>query len=133
MATSSKFNTPTESQVENDILMFLSRIKGGYFWKNTSGGFFDGTSFRRQSSPFAIRGTSDILGVFEGRFVCFEVKAKGGKASSHQLAFIKKIQSAGGLGSVVDSVEKVQQCFSEWFGVSSELDFSRASEKEPKD
>ena len=117
MAVSTKSNTPSESQVENDILVFLSKIKNGYFWKNTTGGFFDGTRFRRHSSPFAINGTSDILGVYDGRFVAFEVKALGGKATKEQLAFIEKIRSRGGVGSVVNSVQTVRQCFLEWFDV----------------
>lgn len=117
MVISSKSNTLTEAQIENDILNFLSKVKGGFFWKNTSGGFYDGNRFRKHASPFAINGTSDILGIYAGRFVCFEVKARGGKASKEQLAFIERVQSRGGVGSVVNSVEKVRQCFLEWFDV----------------
>lgn len=95
----------------------LSRAKGGFFWKNTSGGFFDGKKMRRHSSPFAIKGTSDILGVYQGRFICFEVKSLTGKPTKEQLAFIKKVETFGGLGSVVNSAEKVRECFLTWFDV----------------
>lgn len=110
-------STKSESQIENEILVYLARIKGGFFWKNTSGGFFDGKAFRRHASPFAIRGTSDILGIYAGRFVCFEVKSAKGRPSVEQLLFIQKVQSVGGVGAVVNSVEKVRECFLEWFDV----------------
>lgn len=107
----------SESQIENDILTMLSRAKGGFFWKNTSGGFFDGKRMRRHASPFAIKGTSDILGVYQGRLVVLEVKSLKGKATKEQLIFIEKVKSVGGVGSVVNSVESVRACFLEWFDV----------------
>lgn len=115
----------SESIVENEILSMLAKSKRGYFWKNTSSGFFDGKSFRRHASPFAINGTLDILGVFDGRFVALEVKKFDGKpaikkASQAQLAFIENIRSRGGVGSVVDSAESVRECFLKWFDVCLE-------------
>lgn len=81
----------------------------GFFWKNASGGFFDGNTFRKHTSPFAINGTSDILGILQGgRFVALEVKDKG-KASKAQLVFIKKVKELGGVGGVVRSVCQVQE------------------------
>ena len=98
-----------EYLVEHEILTWLAKSGIGFFWKNTSGGFFDGTKWRKHASPFAINGTSDILGVLNGgRFVALEVKDKG-TANDQQLAFIKKVQLLGGLGAVVKSVDQVKQ------------------------
>ena len=95
--------------IENKILQYLAKLNIGFFWKNASGGFFDGTTFRKHASPFAINGTSDILGVLKsGRFVALEVKDKG-KLSKAQEAFIQKVMSCGGLASVVHSVDDVRQ------------------------
>lgn len=92
----------------------------GFFWKNTSGGFHDGTRFRKHSSIFAINGTSDILGIISGgRFVALEVKDKG-KASKEQLVFIQKVKEMGGIGAVVRSVHQARQALEEEGVVFSE-------------
>ena len=97
-----------EYLVEHKILTYLSSLGIGFFWKNTSSGFFDGEKFRKHNSPFAINGTSDILGVLKGgRFVALEVKDKG-TATNEQRAFISKVQALGGLGAVVRSVDQVE-------------------------
>jgi Holliday junction resolvase len=53
------------------------------------------------------RGVPDILAVISGRFVAIEVKAKGGKASKLQLAQLRRIEAAGGIAMVVESVDEV--------------------------
>lgn len=84
-------------------------MKIGFFWKNTSGGFFDGKSFRRHASPYAIRGTSDILGILNGgRFVALEVKDKSG-ITEEQAVFIRKVVELGGVGACVRSLDDVRK------------------------
>lgn len=99
-----------EYLVEHEILTWLASLGIGFFWKNTSGGFFDGTKWRKHASPFAINGTSDILGVLlgGGRLCAFEVKDEG-NATPEQLAFIRKVRECGGVGGVVRSVDQVRQ------------------------
>jgi penicillin-binding protein-related factor A (putative recombinase) len=115
--TASSTSSKPESVIENEILHFLLKVRGGFFWKNTTSGFFDGKRFRKHASPFAINGTSDILGVYDGRLVAFEVKSQKGKLTKDQIAFLKKIEASGGVGAVVNSVEKVRECFLKWFDV----------------
>ena len=102
--------------------MFLRyRVRDGYFWKNPSAGFYDGNRFRKHTSPFARNGVSDILGVYRGQFVALEVKRPGvGRLSEKQKFFIDKIKLHEGRAAVVDSVERVKECFLEWFDVSLE-------------
>lgn len=57
--------------------------------------------------PMSRKGVSDVLVCYEGRFVAVEVKRPGGKASPEQKRFIKDVESAGGIGMVVDNVEDV--------------------------
>ncbi len=53
------------------------------------------------------RGTPDLLAVISGRFVAIEVKRPGGKASKLQIAQLKRIEAAGGLAILAESVEDV--------------------------
>jgi hypothetical protein len=79
----------------------------GFFWKNTTGGFFDGKTFRKQSNPFAINGVPDVLGILKGgRFIAFEIKSEKGKTSQAQESFIRKAQELGALVFVVRSVRE---------------------------
>ena len=119
--------TPTEKQIENQILTYL-RNKRVFVWKNQSAGVFDQKKniFRRSNNPHHIDGVSDILGLYEGRFLAIEVKRpsisrKTGqfiyrtqeelakKASSGQVAFIDQINKSGGCAFLADSLEVVKE------------------------
>lgn len=106
----------SESRIENQILISLSKLKNGFFWKNVSTGFKDGHAWRKQASPFAINGVSDILGIFKGRLIAFEVKTRQGRPTREQVAFIAKIQKLGGVAGVVRSFEEALQLLQAAFG-----------------
>ena len=53
------------------------------------------------------RGTPDILAVIAGRFVAIEVKAPGGRVSKLQVAQLKRIEAAGGIAILAESLEDV--------------------------
>ena len=109
-----------EYLVEHQILTYLSKTGIGYFWKNTSAGFHDGVKWRKHASPFAINGTSDILGLTKtGRMIALEVKDLAAP-TPEQLAFIKKVQANGGLGAVVRSVDQTKEFLVEWGLISPE-------------
>jgi len=105
----------TEAKIEEAILIFLFKSGLGFFWKNVSSGYFDGKRWRRHTSPFAINGTSDILGIVRGRFVAIEVKAEKGRVSDVQDAFLKKVRASGGVCGVARSPREalliVKECF----------------------
>lgn len=84
----------SESAIEHSILEYLAATGVGFFWKNVSSGYFDGVTFRKQASPFAINGVPDILGYLysDGRMVALEVKDHKGRTSKAQDAFIEKAQ-----------------------------------------
>lgn len=106
-----------EKKTERKILDWLTTELGiGYFWKNQSVGIYDQASgsYRKSTNPYAINGTSDILGIWPGgRFIAIEVKRPGEEngASDAQKAFIKQLNARGGLAFVATSVEKVRQEF----------------------
>ena len=55
-------------------------------------------------------GISDLIGVYEGKFVCIEVKTPENKkgATRLQLWFIDKVIECGGLGMVATSYDEVK-------------------------
>ncbi len=58
---------------------------------------------------YQLKGTSDIIGVYQGRILCIEVKSATGKVSPEQQAFINKINSVGGIAFVARSLEEVMK------------------------
>jgi hypothetical protein len=103
MAIGRKSPKLKESTLETQILIYLSRLKVGFFWKNISTGFFDGSRWRKQASPFAINGTPDIIGIINGRFVGIEVKTIKGRLTEAQELFARKAQEVGGVCFVARS------------------------------
>ena len=99
----------SERAIEHQILTYLFKLKIGLFWKNVTTGYFDGKSWRKQASIFAINGVPDILGIVNGRFVGIEVKAKGGRLSAEQEAFARKAQALGAVCFCARSVQEVHQ------------------------
>jgi len=54
------------------------------------------------------KGISDIIGVWNGRFIAIEVKRPtGGIVSPEQNAFIMRIKQAGGIAFIARSVDDV--------------------------
>jgi len=106
-------NTPksskSEKAIEHEILNYLNRIEGCFAWKVNTTGIFDGVVYRKAASPFIFAGVSDIIGVFKGTIIAFEVKTETGKTSKPQEVFISKIQRCGGVSGVVRSVQDVRR------------------------
>lgn len=104
----------SEYTIETRILEWLAGLGIGFFWKNTSGGFHDGKRWRVHQSPFAIRGTSDVLGIVAGRLVALEVKTDVGRVDPAQIAFLNKVRACGGLAAVVRSLDDTKAAFQSW-------------------
>jgi hypothetical protein len=105
-----------ERVIEVQILRFLT-LKRIYSWKNVTGGYFDPVRkiFRKQASPFAINGTSDILGVLpDGKFLAIEVKSKTGRPSPEQINFIDSVTKNNGIAFIARSIQDVQEKLREY-------------------
>ena len=126
-------STPTEKQIENQILTYL-RNRRVFVWKNQSVGVFDQKKniFRRSNNPHHIDNVSDILGLYEGRLLAIEVKRpslskKTGqfiyrtqeelvkKASLGQVSFIDQINKSGGCAFLADSLDVVKEQMTLYF------------------
>ena len=97
---------PLEKDIERQICDYLA-AKGYFFWKQANSGYFDGRTkrFRRHTSPYCIKGVSDIILILNGRFIGIEVKSERGRLSEHQEAFRDRVVKAGGLYLVCRSLE----------------------------
>lgn len=99
----------TEKVIENMILNYL-RFRGVFAWKNDTVGIWDQKRkvYRKKSGAFHMTGQSDILGIFENRFLAIEVKSKKGKARPEQTEFLKQVNENGGIGFIARSIEDVE-------------------------
>jgi hypothetical protein len=98
----------TEAQIKRAILDYL-HVKGALVWINSSTGVYDPTRriFRKPNSPYQLNGTSDILGLYEGRFLAIEVKKPKCYPSESQKRFIELVKEHGGIAFVARSVDDV--------------------------
>ena len=104
--------SPTEKEIENAILDYLSYLPGCY-WKNNSVGVYDPIKkVHRKPGKYHRNGVSDILGIDStGRFVAIEVKTARGRLSENQRNFLDDINRCGGIGFVARSVCDVRREF----------------------
>jgi len=100
---------PKEKDIERSICDYL-RIKGYFFWKQPSAGYFDPTrkTFRKHASPYVKCGVPDIIVVKEGQFIGLEVKSATGHQSLAQSDFERELRHAKGFYFLVRSIEDVQ-------------------------
>lgn len=122
----------SEKSMETQVLGYLRR-RGIFAWKNHTTGIYDPTKkvFRKSNNPFLINGVSDILGVYQGRFMAIEVKkpfisAKTKQirhktqeeleklASDDQLLFLETIKKYGGIAFMVDSLDVLDEQLKLW-------------------
>lgn len=96
-------SSKTEQNIQKEIMLELSRV-GCTIWRNNTGAYKtpDGAYIK-----FGLCvGSSDIIGICEGRFLAVEVKTKTGRASDKQLNFIAAVKRAGGIAFIARSAEE---------------------------
>jgi hypothetical protein len=92
----------SETEIVRSIFELLDRLPG-FFWRNTNQ-----IRNNRRSGNY-IRGVPDILGVYRGRAVAFEVKQPKGVVSEYQVQFLERFNREGGAGFIVHSPEEVKE------------------------
>lgn len=103
-----------EKLIENHILNWLAWNKF-FVWKNQSVGIFDPVKkiYRKPNSIHHLKGVSDILGIYKGRFLAIEVKSQTGVVSKEQKEFINNVNKEGGIAFVARSIEDVKKALEE--------------------
>jgi Holliday junction resolvase len=61
--------------------------------------------YRKQGGAFSEKGSSDILGIWRGRFLALEVKSRRGTLRPEQKLFIEEMQRLGAIAGVVRSLQ----------------------------
>lgn len=98
----------TEKQIETQILQWLNAQPDIFAFKVNTVGIFDPVKkiYRKNKNPFLIKGTSDILGSFKGRFFAIEVKrSHREKLSEAQLSFLSQVSRHGGIAVRTNSLD----------------------------
>lgn len=106
-----------ESDLYKPILEFLNFRPYTFAWRSGNHAVFD---FRRQvyrKRAEHEKGMPDILGVKMkpqgGVPFCFEVKLEGEKATDHQIEWMRKFTTCGGIAYIVNNLEDVVTAWSE--------------------
>lgn len=95
-------------QIVKAILDYL-KFRNILAWRTNSG--ISWQSYKGKQYPVhnAPKGTSDIIGIYKGRFLAIEVKRHGGYASAYQEAFLRDIQNRGGIAFIAYSIDDVDK------------------------
>lgn len=67
------------------------------------------TKIHGGDNVFQEAGLPDLFVCYKGMFLGLEVKLPGGEPSPRQIAVLRRIDKAGGIGEVVESVEQVER------------------------
>jgi penicillin-binding protein-related factor A (putative recombinase) len=106
-------STASEKQIENSILQWLSYQPRCKAWKNQSVGIYDPVrkSYRKPASKFTAKGSSDIIGIWNGRMICIEVKSAKGRLTPEQNEFLKAMSALGAFCLVAKDLQTVIDAF----------------------
>lgn len=84
----------------------LGRVPGLVLWRNSVG--FDAA---RKVHYGLCRGSADLIGIYNGKFVALEVKTKNGILSPEQELFLSLVRRLGGIAAVVKSPQQALELF----------------------
>jgi penicillin-binding protein-related factor A (putative recombinase) len=96
-----------EQWIETQIRHYLG-LKGVFHWKAKTVGTYDPTKKVFRKNAGYMKGVSDILGIWQGKFFAIEVKTPKGRVSPEQKVFLARFQEEGGIAFVARSVEDVK-------------------------
>ncbi len=98
-----------ENRIKYTICAWL-RVHKCFFWGHDNVGIYDPKikRFRANHNPYRLRGVSDILGIWRGRFLAIEVKTHKGIVSPFQEAFLDNVKLNGGIAIIARSVDDVR-------------------------
>lgn len=99
----------SELQLQAEIRLSLGARKDCVFWRNAVG---TGTNQSGNMVKYGLgKGSADLIGMVRpsGRTVALEIKLPGGRVSNDQQMFLALINSGGGFGRVVRSVDEANR------------------------
>ena len=103
-------NEKAEREIENEIFQYFSRVPGCLIYKTGMTGMSKGGRHVK-SNPMEIKGRSDLVMCYHGRYIAIEVKKKGGKQRPDQIEFEQRVKACGGIYWLVFSLEQTIEKF----------------------
>ena len=94
-----------ESDIQQLCRMEAAKC-GAIVWRNNVGKLQDRNG--RWVTYGLCVGSADLIGIFKGRFVAFEVKQRGKKPTPEQVNFLRVVSENGRIAGVVYSPEDVR-------------------------
>lgn len=107
MSRLARRKTP-EGDIKLAICEYLEAI-GVFFYMQESVGIWDASKGRylKMNSRFQRKGKSDIIGIYNRRFLAIEVKSATGRLSPEQKTFLAEVTAHGGIAFMARSVDDV--------------------------
>jgi hypothetical protein len=84
------------------------------FWHTPNGGYrskYEAVTFKAMGVK---AGVSDLILFHTGKLYCLEIKAKGGRASDEQLAFISDVDRAGAYTALATGLDACLATLEAW-------------------
>ena len=94
-----------EADIQRLVMIELSRL-GAVVWRNNTGAYKANERYVRYGLCV---GSSDIIGMYQGRFLAVEVKQPKKKPTQEQQRFINTVNENGGIAFVACCVEDVKK------------------------
>lgn len=94
-----------ESNIQQLIRLEASKL-GCTLWRNNSGMLPDARGIPVRYG--LCNGSSDLIGIYQGRFVAIEVKQPKKKPTEAQINFIYFVRNKGGIADCIDSPDKLK-------------------------
>lgn len=95
----------SESAILKRVMMEASKL-GLRVWRNNTGALRDQEG--RLVRYGLCVGSSDLIGIYKGRFVAIEVKAPGKQPTEEQVKFLAAIRKNQGIALLIDDEKKLK-------------------------
>lgn len=98
--------TKPESAILKEVMLEASK-HGCIVWRNETGGYkLANGGFVRAG---LCNGSSDLIGLYKGRFLAIEIKRPGKKLSKDQENFINRVNENGGIAFICDDAKNFKE------------------------
>ena len=100
-------STAAHQDLVKQILLYLSSVDKCRAWENVTGTGY--TMDLSRIISFGLKGSADILGCWDGKFIAIEVKTGNAVQTKQQRMFEQMINHCGGLYLVARCLEDVKE------------------------
>jgi VRR-NUC domain len=105
-----------ETAIQCTVVQHLNAraVPGLLFWHTPNGGYrskYEAVTFKAMGVK---AGVSDLILFHTGKLYCLEIKAKGGRASDEQLAFISDVDRAGAYTALATGLDACLATLEAW-------------------